>query len=183
VRRPARDADMSANADWLERSRRAVWHPCTQMKAHETPAARAYRARRRRVALRLRRPALPGRGELVVGEPLRHANPRINAALAAQLGELEHVILAGFNAPSRRPALRTPRGARAARPRPCVLRLRRRVGDRDRAQDGVPLLEEPRAAGEEPGSCRWRGATMARRSVRLAVNRRAPVPPTPMRRC
>ena len=25
-----------------------------------------------------------------------HANPRINAALAQQLGELEHVILAGF---------------------------------------------------------------------------------------
>ncbi len=24
------------NADWLARSRRAVWHPCTQMKAHET---------------------------------------------------------------------------------------------------------------------------------------------------
>ena len=24
------------NADLLERSRRAVWHPCTQMKHHET---------------------------------------------------------------------------------------------------------------------------------------------------
>ena len=24
------------NAQWLERSRRAVWHPCTQMKVHET---------------------------------------------------------------------------------------------------------------------------------------------------
>jgi adenosylmethionine-8-amino-7-oxononanoate aminotransferase len=26
----------SANDTWLARSRAAVWHPCTQMKAHET---------------------------------------------------------------------------------------------------------------------------------------------------
>lgn len=24
------------NRDWLQRSRDAVWHPCTQMKRHET---------------------------------------------------------------------------------------------------------------------------------------------------
>ena len=27
---------MNANAKMLERSLRAVWHPCTQMKHHET---------------------------------------------------------------------------------------------------------------------------------------------------
>ena len=31
-----------------------------------------------------------------MGQPVGHANPRINAALAEQLAELEHVILAGF---------------------------------------------------------------------------------------
>jgi len=29
-------ASMSANDSWLARSRAAVWHPCTQMKLHET---------------------------------------------------------------------------------------------------------------------------------------------------
>ena len=36
---------MSANAKMIERSLRAVWHPCTQMKHHETlplvPVSRA----------------------------------------------------------------------------------------------------------------------------------------------
>ena len=76
---------------------RAVWHPCTQMKLHETlplvPIARGAR----RVALRLRRPPLSRRDQLVVGQPVR---PRESAhqrgASRAQLGELEHVMLAGF---------------------------------------------------------------------------------------
>ena len=59
----------------LERSRQAVWHPCTQMKAHERFPLGADRARRGRVALRLRRPALSRRDQLVVGEPLRPRPP------------------------------------------------------------------------------------------------------------
>ncbi len=73
-----------------------VWHPCTQMKDHEWL------------------PMIPiGRGEGVWLYDLDgrryldaisswwvnlfgHANPRINAALTAQLGRLEHVLLAGF---------------------------------------------------------------------------------------
>jgi adenosylmethionine-8-amino-7-oxononanoate aminotransferase len=87
---------MSANADWLERSRRAVWHPCTQMKAHETlplvPIARGdgawvYDFDGRRY--------LDGVSSWWVNL-FGHANPRINAALAEQLRELEHVLLAGF---------------------------------------------------------------------------------------
>ncbi|MBV8464483.1 MAG: adenosylmethionine--8-amino-7-oxononanoate transaminase [Burkholderiales bacterium] len=87
---------MQSNKDWLERSRRAVWHPCTQMKRHETL------------------PIVPiERGDgawLIDFEGKRyfdgvsswwvnlfgHANPRINAAITDQLGKLEHVILAGF---------------------------------------------------------------------------------------
>jgi adenosylmethionine-8-amino-7-oxononanoate aminotransferase len=38
-----------------------------------------------------------------------HANPRINAALRAQLGELEHVLLAGFTRSTDRTARRPPR--------------------------------------------------------------------------
>jgi len=80
----------------IERDLRALWHPCTQMHDHE--------------AL----PPIPlRRGDGVWLEDANgkryldaisswwvnlfgHANPRINAAIAAQLGRLEHAILAGF---------------------------------------------------------------------------------------
>ena len=82
--------------DLLERSLKAVWHPCTQMKAHE------------------RFPLVPierGRGAWLYDfdgrhyldavsswwvNVLGHAHPRINAALREQLERLEHVMLAGF---------------------------------------------------------------------------------------
>ncbi len=74
-----------------------MWHPCTQMKDHEREL-----------------PMIPiHHGEGVWLEDYSgkryldaisswwvnlfgHSNPRINAALARQLGRLEHVILAGF---------------------------------------------------------------------------------------
>ena len=87
---------MSANTDWLERSRRAVWHPCTQMKAHETlplvPIARGEGAWLYDFDGRRYLDAVSSWWVNLFG----HANPRINAAIAAQLSELEHVILAGF---------------------------------------------------------------------------------------
>jgi adenosylmethionine---8-amino-7-oxononanoate aminotransferase len=80
----------------VARTLRSVWHPCTQMKLHE----------------RLPMVAVShGRGAWLYGENGRryldaisswwvnlfgHANPRINAAIGAQLERLEHVILAGF---------------------------------------------------------------------------------------
>ena len=84
------------NSDLLTRSLSAVWHPCTQMKRHETL------------------PLVPiSRGEGVwLYDPegkryldtvsswwvnlFGHCNPRINAAITDQLGKLEHVMLAGF---------------------------------------------------------------------------------------
>ncbi len=84
------------NRVWLQRDLAHLWHPCTQMKDHETL------------------PLIPiRRGEGVWLEDFEgrryldaisswwvnlfgHANPRINAALKAQLDDLEHVILAGF---------------------------------------------------------------------------------------
>ena len=87
---------MPSNSDLVARTLRSVWHPCTQMKLHE------------------RLPLVPvshGQGMWLYDFEGRryldaisswwvnlfgHANPRINAAIAAQLQRLEHVILAGF---------------------------------------------------------------------------------------
>lgn len=80
----------------LRRSLSAVWHPCTQMKHHETlplvPVARAsgcwlydFEGRRYLDAVSSWWVNLFG-----------HCHPKINAALARQMEELEHVILAGF---------------------------------------------------------------------------------------
>jgi adenosylmethionine-8-amino-7-oxononanoate aminotransferase len=84
------------NAHYLERSLRAVWHPCTQMKTHEwlplKPIARAegvwlydFEGKRYLDAISSWWVNLFG-----------HGNARINAALKDQLDRLEHVILAGF---------------------------------------------------------------------------------------
>jgi adenosylmethionine-8-amino-7-oxononanoate aminotransferase len=84
-----------SNTDWLERSRTAIWHPCTQMKqlqqAPPLPIARGegpwlidYDGRRYLDAVSSWWVNLFG-----------HANPRINAALRDQLERIEHVILAG----------------------------------------------------------------------------------------
>lgn len=84
------------NTVLLERSRTAVWHPCTQMKQHETlpivPIARAqgcwlYDCDGNRYL-----DAVSSWWVNLFG----HAEPRINAALVDQLQQLEHVMLAGF---------------------------------------------------------------------------------------
>ncbi len=84
-----------SNAAWLDRTRAAVWHPCTQMKHLEAV------------------PPLPvarGEGPWLIDHDGRryldaisswwvnlfgHAHPAINAAITDQLGKIEHVILAG----------------------------------------------------------------------------------------
>ena len=86
----------SVNDEWMQRSLRSVWHPCTQMQHHETV------------------PLIPvshGRGVWLYDQQgqryfdaisswwvnlFGHANPRINAALKDQLDKLEHAMLAGF---------------------------------------------------------------------------------------
>jgi adenosylmethionine-8-amino-7-oxononanoate aminotransferase len=81
--------------DLIQRTRAAVWHPCTQMKQLEASP-----------------PLAIARGEgawLIDPEGRRyfdaisswwvnlfgHCNPRINAAITDQLGKIEHVMLAG----------------------------------------------------------------------------------------
>ena len=84
------------NAEWLARSLRAVWHPCTQMKQHETlplvPVARGAGAWLYDFDGNRYLDAVSSWWVNLFG----HAHPRINAALRAQLGELDHVLLAGF---------------------------------------------------------------------------------------
>jgi adenosylmethionine-8-amino-7-oxononanoate aminotransferase len=85
-----------SNERWLNRSRQAVWHPCTQMKVHETlpivPIARGEGAWLYDFDGRRYLDAISSWWVNLFG----HANPRINAALRDQMERLEHVILAGF---------------------------------------------------------------------------------------
>lgn len=90
------------NSDWLERSRAAVWHPCTQMRHHETAQADHFLplvAIARGAGAWLHdfdgRRYLDGISSWWTNL-FGHANPRINAALRDQLESLEHVMLAGF---------------------------------------------------------------------------------------
>jgi len=87
---------ISENTLLLNRSRQAVWHPCTQMKQHEqlplVPVTRAegcwlYDADGRRYL-----DAVSSWWVNLFG----HAEPRINAAITAQMQSLSHVMLAGF---------------------------------------------------------------------------------------
>ena len=93
---PSLEAPVGANLQWLERSRAAVWHPCTQMKAHESlpivPIARGEGAWLHDFDGNRYLDAVSSWWVNLFG----HANPRINAALVSQLSALEHVILAGF---------------------------------------------------------------------------------------
>ena len=86
----------SKNAMLAARSLASVWHPCTQMKHHESlPMI----------------PIVSGCGAYLIDADgnryldavsswwvnlFGHANPRINAALKSQLDHLEHTMLAGF---------------------------------------------------------------------------------------
>jgi adenosylmethionine-8-amino-7-oxononanoate aminotransferase len=90
---------MSTNdtpSDWVRRDLAHVWHPCTQMKDHESVPMIPLRA---------------GSGVWLEDQSGKryidgisswwvnlfgHSNPRINAAVAEQLGKLEHAIFAGF---------------------------------------------------------------------------------------
>ncbi|MEY2854077.1 MAG: adenosylmethionine--8-amino-7-oxononanoate aminotransferase [Pseudomonadota bacterium] len=74
-----------------------VWHPCTQMKDHErelplVPIRRGQGVWLEDFGGRRYLDAISSWWVNLFG----HANPAISAAVAAQLGQLEHVIFAGF---------------------------------------------------------------------------------------
>ena len=87
----------SANASLARRDLAHLWHPCTQMKDHEAQLP----------LIPIRRGAgvwledFEGKRHLDAISSwwvnlFGHANPRLNAALVHQVGQLEHVIFAGF---------------------------------------------------------------------------------------
>ena len=87
---------MTRNEHWLSRSNEAVWHPCTQMKHHETtplvPVSRAsgswlYDFDGHRY--------LDGISSWWVNL-FGHGHPAIKGAIVDQLDKLEHAMLAGF---------------------------------------------------------------------------------------
>ena len=80
----------------LDRSRRAVWHPCTQMKSHETlPLVPITRGEGVWLYDDTGRRFLDGVSAWWVNL-FGHCNPRSNDAIGEQLETLEHVMLAGF---------------------------------------------------------------------------------------
>ena len=84
------------NSLLLTRSRAAVWHPCTQMKQHESlpliPVARAAGCWLYDFDGKRYLDAVSSWWVNLFG----HGNAHINAALRDQLDTLEHVMLAGF---------------------------------------------------------------------------------------
>ncbi|MDO9596683.1 MAG: adenosylmethionine--8-amino-7-oxononanoate transaminase [Azoarcus sp.] len=87
---------MSSVPSLLARSLAAVWHPCTQMKQHESlPLVAVVRGEGPWLFDADGRKLLDGISSWWVNL-FGHCNPRINAALREQLEQLEHVMLAGF---------------------------------------------------------------------------------------
>jgi len=86
----------SRNADWLARSRASVWHPCTQMKAHETlplvPLARGEGAWLYDFDGNRYLDAVSSWWVNLFG----HAHPALTTAIADQASRLPHAMLAGF---------------------------------------------------------------------------------------
>jgi len=84
------------NRTLIERDLRALWHPCTQMKEHEAfppvPIKSGHGVWLEDFEGKRYLDAISSWWVNLFG----HANPRINAAVTAQLDRLEHVILAGF---------------------------------------------------------------------------------------
>ena len=85
------------NASYVARDLAHVWHPCTQMKDHERdlpliPIRRGQGVWLEDFAGRRYLDAISSWWVNLFG----HCNARLNAAVAAQLGRLEQVILAGF---------------------------------------------------------------------------------------
>ena len=86
----------SDNRSWAERDLAHVWHPCTQMKDHESVPMIPLRAGSgvwlEDFAGRRYLDAISSWWVNLFG----HANSRINAAIHEQLDRLEHAIFAGF---------------------------------------------------------------------------------------
>ncbi len=139
-------------------------------------AAGADRARRRRMAVRFRRQALPRRRQLVVGEPVRPCQSAHQRRAGGATARTRSRDARRLHSPSGDRTVGTPGRARPHGPGPRVLRLGRRVGDRNRAQDELSLLAQRGQTGQaqlrEPGGqLSWRDAGRAVRDRRCDLSR------------
>lgn len=86
-----------SNQEWTRRDLSVLWHPCTQMKDHEQlpliPIRRGQGVWLEDFEGKRYIDAISSWWVNIFG----HANPHINARVTKQLGELEHVLLAGFS--------------------------------------------------------------------------------------
>lgn len=84
------------NAHWMQRDLQVVWHPCTQMKDHETipliPIRRGEGIWLEDYDGKRYLDAVSSWWTNVFG----HCNPRISERIKQQVDQLEHVILGGF---------------------------------------------------------------------------------------
>ncbi len=93
-----------SNATWRARSLRAVWHPCTQMKAHGAPNGPAPEASPLLAIASAEGPWLTDvEGKRYLDgisswwtNLFGHSHPRIRSALVDQLSRLDHTMLAGM---------------------------------------------------------------------------------------
>lgn len=89
-------AEQTNNAHWMQRDLQVLWHPCTQMKDHETipliPIRRGEGIWLEDYDGKRYLDAVSSWWTNVFG----HCNPRINDRIKQQVDQLEHVILGGF---------------------------------------------------------------------------------------
>lgn len=91
-----RDSSTSTTSAFQQRSLKAVWHPCTQMKQHETfPLVPIVRGDGIWLFDADGNKYMDAIGSWWVNL-FGHANPKIGAAIKDQLDRIEHVMLAGF---------------------------------------------------------------------------------------
>ena len=121
--------DLPPTPPYVARDLAHVWHPCTQMKDHEALPPHPDPPRPGRVARGLRRPALPRRRQLLVGEPVRarqsaHQRRGARAAGAARAGDPRRLharagdrAVRGADRASRRPGSRAASTPTTAPPR------------------------------------------------------------------
>lgn len=84
---------------WSERSRQAVWHPCTQMKVHETFPPRAIVAAQGPWLIDQRGDRILDAVSSWWVNLFGHNFAPITQAITDQLGKLDHIMLAGLTHP------------------------------------------------------------------------------------
>jgi adenosylmethionine-8-amino-7-oxononanoate aminotransferase len=84
------------NSEMMQRDLEVIWHPCTQMKDHETLPLIPIKSGKGVYLYDFENNAYIDAVSSWWVNLFGHANPEINAKVKAQIDTLEHVLLAGF---------------------------------------------------------------------------------------